>query len=182
MNNPIIILEGLDRTGKSTLANQLANHFGPGAIKHHSGSPPKHLTYPQNLIWEENNYYLLMEAFNKASRFNTVVIDRFHLGCPVFGKRYRKYPETVTTETLERQMCIGYNTFLVLLTDDSEELFKRDDGLSFEKSADDFDKTCTEFIKEFSNSTIDNKLHINITKNGGFSQSLPSILKFIESV
>lgn len=182
MNNPIIILEGLDRVGKSTLASQLANHFGPGAVKHHSGSPPKHLKYPVNLIWEENNYFSLIDVFNHVAETNAVVIDRFHLGCPVFGKRYRNYPDSLHVTSLERSMQLEDNVFLILLTDDADELFKRDDGLSFEKSASDFEETAMEFMYEFGISTIPNKLHINITKNGGFEQTFPSVLKFIESV
>jgi len=177
---PIIIICGQDRTGKSTLVNQLANHFGPGAVKHHSGSPPKELEYPFNKIWEDNNYFSLMNVFNEVSKTNSVIVDRFHLGMPVFGKRFRKYPDSLHITELENYMSLGDNVFLILLTDESEELFKRDDGKSFEKSAEDFEETADQFKTEFDLSIIANKLHINITHNGGFVNTLPTILKFIK--
>lgn len=176
---PIILCEGQDRCGKSTLATQLANHFGPGVLKHHSSSPPKDLVYPFNKIWEDNNYFSLMNVFNEAATTNTVVVDRFHLGMPVFGKRYRNYPEKTHVVELETFMKFGKNAFLILLTDDGQALFERDDGLSSEKTALDFLETEYEFIREFKLSAIPNKLHINITEIGGFKQILPTVLKFI---
>ncbi len=181
MKKPILVIEGQDRTGKTTLVNQLANHYGPGAIKHHSGSPPKELLYPFNKIWEDNNYFSLMNAFNEISHTNAVIIDRFHLGQAIYGKRYRGYSESFHVNELEANFSIENNLFLVLLTDLPKNLYARDDGCSFEKSILDFDLTRNAFIEEFDRSLIKNKLHICISANGGFTNTFETVTSWIQT-
>ena len=181
MKKPFIVIEGQDRTGKSTLVNQLANFYGPGAVKSHSSSPPKDLSYPDNKIWEDNNYFKLFNLYDTITETNAVITDRFHLGMYVFGKRFRKYPERYHVTDIERLVTISNNTFLILLTDDPKELMKRDDGMSYEKSESDFAETAFEFQIEYARSLIPHKLHINITVNGGFNNTYETVLKFIES-
>lgn len=180
--NPIIILEGQDRCGKSTLANQLANYYGPGAIKHHSSSPPKGLVYPDAKIWEDNNYYSLMNTFSDVSKTNAVICDRFHLGQVIYGKRYRGYPDSMHVTDLEKLMYIRDNVFLILVLDDAHELIKRDDGNSFEKSQEDFNETASQFTTEFDLSLIQNKFSVNISDIGGFGKLYDTILDYIEGV
>ncbi len=182
MKHPIIVCCGQDGTGKSTLANQLANHYGPGAIKHHSGSPPKELSYPFNKIWEDNNYFSLMNAFNEVSHTNAVIVDRFHLGQVIYGKRYRGYNDSLHVNDLESNMLLdSKNLFLVLLTDFSLNLFERDDGNSYEKSVLDFEQTRNSFKEEFDRSKIVNKLHICISANGGFTNTFKTVTSWIQT-
>lgn len=171
----------MDRCSKSTTATKLGHYFGPGTIKHHSGPPPTYLDYPYNKIYEDNDYFLLMNTFNCISKTNAVIVDRFHLGQVIYGKQYRNYPESMHVTELEEYLPFGSNVFLILLTDNISEVMKRDDGHSFEKSESEYTSTSEQFLTEFNLSKILNKLHINITQNGGFSEILPSIIKFVES-
>lgn len=73
-----IIVEGGDGTGKTTLAEELAEQYG--AEYEHVG-PPRHDMTP----FAEHIEY----AFVLAEQYGSVVFDRFHLGCFAYGPIWR---------------------------------------------------------------------------------------------
>lgn len=70
----MIILEGPDGAGKTTLANDLARRFN---YRYHAFGPPQHPPLREYLGW-------LVDQPD-----NQVVVDRFHLGEHVYGPIYR---------------------------------------------------------------------------------------------
>lgn len=179
----ILIIEGMDRCGKSTLIEQLRKNYflNPNIFVHHSSSPPK--VTDQN-EWEIVHYRKLLDvsyALNYTHDFD-VIFDRFHLGAIVYGKKYRNVdPEDIYSI---EHMYIHPNDeiALILLTDTIEAILARDDGDSLESHASEFDETRSAFETAFNRSIIPNKLHINVTDNGGFKNTYQSVTQFLDGV
>ena len=74
----LIVIEGADGTGKSTLANAIAHAAGPVEVIH-AGPPARHplIEYTSPL------------AGYRPAEGHTVVCDRWHLGELVYGHLYR---------------------------------------------------------------------------------------------
>lgn len=180
----ILIIEGMDRCGKSTLVEQLRKRYflnNTRVLVHHSSSPPK-VENPNE--WEVHHYKSLLDAsymLNYSHDFD-VIYDRFHLGAIVYGKKYRNAdPEDIYAI---ENMYIHPNDeiALVLLTDHTSAILERDDDESLESSASEFDETRQSFEEAFKRSIIPNKLHINITENGGFKNTYDTVTKFLDGV
>jgi thymidylate kinase len=175
-----IILEGLDRCGKSTAAVKLANHFGPGVIVHHSSSPPKLESAGLQMNWEIRNYKKLWEKTNSEE---VTIFDRFHLGMLVYGKQYRGY-EVDRIDVLERNMfgpsvCVELN-YLFTFVDTVDNLVKRDDGLSLESANRDLIKTSIDsFIMYHLESSIPQHRKKIIDVSLGFDKIIPTIFRTI---
>lgn len=179
----ILIIEGMDRCGKSTLVEQLRKRYfnNPRILIHHSSSPPK-VENPNE--WEIEHYRQLLDAsymLNYGHDFE-VIFDRFHLGAIVYGKKYRNAdPEDIyAIENLTIQK--GDEIALVLLTDWTSAIMERDDDDSLESTPEEFDQTRTAFEEAFKRSIIPNKLHINISENGGFKNTYSTVTKFLDGV
>ena len=179
----ILIIEGMDRCGKSTLVEQLRKRYftDPRILVHHSSSPPK-VENPNE--WEVQHYKSLLDTsyyLNYAEDFN-VIYDRFHLGAVVYGKKYRNAdPEDIYA--IEHMLIRKDDEIaLVLLTDYGSRIVDRDDDDSIESSAEEFDETGEAFEEAFHRSIIPNKLHINITENGGFKNTYDTVTKFLDGV
>lgn len=77
----MIILEGPDNTGKSTLKNRLMKVF-PLKDMGHSGGPPNTVEE-----WEDRMYRLLLNNTGKETR--SFIVDRFFYSEIVYGKVLR---------------------------------------------------------------------------------------------
>jgi thymidylate kinase len=176
--HPLIIIEGQDRCGKSTLIEQLAEIFKPNFITFHSGSPPKFDSADAALQWEINNYSLLYTKYKEMTDDYTILLDRFHLGVPVYGKKYRGYNTDLHCSDIDRNFTDLDNTFLIVVTDSAESIMKREDGISFEKTAEEYENTRLAFVEEYKHSCVKNKLLLNITDIGGFDYILTNVIEF----
>jgi thymidylate kinase len=179
----ILIIEGMDRCGKSTLIEQLRKNYflNPNIFIHHSSSPPK-VTDPNE--WEIVHYRKLLDtsyALNYTHDFD-VIFDRFHLGAIVYGKKYRNAdPENIYS--IEQMYIHPQDEIaLVLLTDWTHNIMDRNDDKSIEGSPSEFDETRQAFEEAFNRSIIPNKLHINIHENGGFKNTYQSVTQFLDGV
>ena len=178
-----VIIEGMDRCGKTTLIKNLRKSYfkNPRTIVHHSSSPPK-VDDPSK--WEEEHYRHLFHTFAYMSNCNDydIILDRFHLGSVVYGKKYRNIDEDAIF-TIDKHYHTYYpNMYLIVLVDEPSEIIKRDDGDSLETSIDDYEYTKTEFEKCFEKSHCRNKLLINVSRNGGFQNTLPTVTDFLEGM
>lgn len=166
-----IIIEGLDRLGKSTLADGIEQRLGC-FTRIHFGKPPI-LGYYLNSVgalkakeaYQRASFEQMFQFLSGNGRF---LLDRGHLGEAVYAKRYRNYDgnyvfdfETVANgEALTR-------TLLVLLVnyDKALEANLVDDGESF-----DWTKRAEEqkdFEQAFHRSKIVNKLIMSVGDGKG---------------
>lgn len=179
----LLIIEGMDRCGKSTLVEHLRKRYftSPNILVHHSSSPPK-VDNPN--AWELNHYSSLFQTSKLLVNeyFYDVIFDRFHLGAAVYGAKYRNaYPSDVYE--LDNQHLLNYqDAALILLTDKPDAIASRDDGDSLEKSVDEYSQTAAAFIEAYKMSSCMNKLHINITDNGGFVNTVPAVTQFLDEI
>jgi hypothetical protein len=111
-----------------------------------------------------------------------VIFDRFHLGAAVYGEKYRGAHPSDIYDIDFRHLYNYKNAALILLTDDPEAIAARDDGDSLENSAKEYSETCSAFLEAYAVSSCMNKLHINITDNGGFVNTIPTVTRFLDEV
>lgn len=180
----ILIIEGMDRCGKSTLVSNLRKHYfkNPKLIVHHSSAPPKGVA--DSNAWEVDHYTSLFETAHDLVKFEgyDVIFDRFHLGAVVYGTKYRDADPTSIYKIDNKFFNRRINAAIILLTDYSEAISSRDDGNSLENSIEEYEQTRKSFIEAYDSSRCGNKLHINITNNGGFENTLPSVISFLENI
>jgi thymidylate kinase len=179
----LLIIEGMDRCGKSTLVESLRKNYfvSPNTFVHHSSSPPK-VENPNS--WELNHYDSMfhMSKFMVNNSNFDVIFDRFHLGSAVYGKKYRNM-DPMSVYALDKMHLKDYtDAALILLTDDPEAIASRDDGESLEKSIHEYNETLSAFIEAYNMSSCLNKRHINISGNGGFHNTYPTVTKFLDEV
>jgi thymidylate kinase len=182
----ITIIEGLDRCGKTTLISNLRKTYfkNPKLIVHHASSPPK--SVEDSNAWEVEHYSELADTFHhlSAKEGYDIICDRFHLGAIVYGMKYRNLNPYTIYNLESNRITKGHeqNVALILLTDNVENIVSRDDGLSLESSSKEFQDTHDQFVRVFGYSTIKHKLHINISENGGFANTLPTVAEFLNKV
>ncbi len=179
----LLIIEGMDRCGKSTLVQNLRKKYfkNPNIMAHHSSSPPN-VEDPNG--WEKEHYESLFIASKRlVNQMNyDIIFDRFHLGAIVYGEKYRAADGKDIYE-LDRRFLSGYkNAALVLLTDTTDGIMFRDDGESLEQSKEDFLYSRNAFTTAFNESSCKHKLNINITKNGGVGNTYDTVAKFLDGV
>jgi thymidylate kinase len=176
----LLIVEGMDCCGKSTLVEHLRKRFftTPDILVHHSSSPPN-VEDPN--AWEIQHYSSLFSTSQDLvdNCSYVVMFDRFHLGAAVYGAKYRNAdPQDIYG--LDSLYLQGYeNAALILLTDEPEEIARRDDGESIESSIEEYSETRSAFIEAYNTSSCMNKLHVNITANGGFANTIPTVTNFL---
>lgn len=158
-----IIIDGIDRCGKSTLINSILKHYGPHLVIHCS-SPPKGLETPAE--YQELFFKKCFRVLN--GHFNDVIFDRCHLGEYIYGPLYRKTdPNFIfNIEKLHPKAC--EDTVLVLLYTDDFSIMK-DDGLSFNFDA--REKEQSLFLEAFQKSKIANKIKIRVDENGTYKKA-----------
>jgi len=179
----LLIIEGMDRCGKSTLVESLRKNYfvSPNTFVHHSSSPPK---VEDKNLWELTHYtnMFTMSKFMVTNSNFDVIFDRFHLGSAVYGKKYRGMDPTWIYR-MDKIHLKDYNdAAIILLTDYAEAISERDDGDSLETSIDDYRETEQNFLNAYNNSSCVNRLHINITDNGGFHNTYPAVTQFLDTV
>lgn len=176
-----IIIEGLDRLGKSTLAANLEHRLG--CFTHiHFGKPPVLSCYLQEVgatsfnfstsealkakaLYQRESFKLMFKLLSGPGRF---ILDRAHLGEAVYAKRYRSYDGdyVFNYETIEHGNALA-NTLLVLLVNYDPKLEERlvDDGQSFDWSKRKEEQD--DFISAFNRSRFVNKLLLPVGNGAG---------------
>lgn len=180
----ILIIEGMDRCGKSTLINSLRKNYltSPKTIVHHSSAPPNIATDKND--WEFEHYdYLFDLAVRQQDEHWDVVFDRFHLGAVVYGQKYRGAdPKAIFSMDNFYMSLDDVDIVTILLTDTPEGIASRDDGESIEQSLEEFAETKERFIDTFNKSACLNKLHIDITDNGGIDKTYATVTKYLNTI
>lgn len=166
MNN-LIIVTGMDRTGKSTIIKDIDSRiYTTRKFNTHSGKPPEseYVNY-----WSKCHYLNLLETFDNLIVKNnyTVICDRFYEGEYVYGVLYRNQDETILDffENLDVFENLNKNSKikLVMMYDSINNLMTRDDQHSLEKNIDEMNRTYIRFFNFFCNTRIRNKLMYKLT-------------------
>jgi len=191
----LIILEGGDNLGKSTLIEGICRHFNyDNVIIRHFGKPPKNLSPQDSLNFQFNafdNEYRLVEAISKhkSSYYEDIVIwNRAHLGEYVYAQMFRGAdPKDIKSKLLdwEEFMLLSneFDIYLITLTADPEFFFNNEDGNSFSKSLEEKTTELNLFKQAHYFSLIPNKVMIKVDKDGKFKSKrtiLNYVLKFIK--
>ena len=145
MNNKrIVIVEGVDRVGKSTLCSKLADKLKIG-IYHDT----------EKLFYNETNegIDLKFEALMNYIKYHkgNILFDRFHLTELVYdslrGQSFNSYKD------IDEQLSKMDTTLILVLSEDIDE--------SSRQHGKDLCKHQNAFINEFMKSKIKNKLFVN---------------------
>lgn len=179
-----LLVEGIDRVGKSTLINNIMNklgyyqviHFGkPQVLERYSNNPDPLMTY---------QYQLFLNMFQMMSSPGAhLIFDRAHLGECVYAPIYRKYSGDYVFELEEeyiRNSTSSDQDKLILLVEDfTVSHHFKSDGESFDDA-----KRVEEqnlFIEAFFKSKITNKKIICVTGEDGQFKSPKVIMNEVLS-
>lgn len=172
----IIIIEGLDNTGKSTIINDLTGHYEKNGyiVKNiHCTKPPKTVKKENLAAYMDNEYSSMVSGIISDSRsgmYDMVIIDRCWYSECVYGPVYRdRNPEETVSLALRMEKrlidSIGENNIGLILfdVDNPEFCIKHEDGFSLSES--DIEKIKYErdmFKNIYGKSAIKNKAIITV--------------------
>ena len=192
MKTKLIIIEGMDNTGKSTLISRLENVL---TNSEHAVVKTIHLTKPPKDIPEEeietymNEYYddIISQLTNSHfyTLYDYIILDRGYLSEYVYGPLYRNRNELNITEKnliYEKELIKHYkdNIILILLNSTSNKfLINNDDDNSLSKIDENLlNKERTRFFDAYDFSLINNKKIYNVDRTiTQFNDVLPFIIK-----
>lgn len=184
-----IIVEGVDRLGKTSLIAGLQQHLGGFQVLHYEKPIllDKHINDAKSRLnrnevdadvkrealksYQINSFSTMFHALSSGGRF---IMDRAHLGEAVYGPRYRQYDGSYVYD-LERSFINDrgskfHETTLLVFLHTSDFSFIQDDGDSFDFSKKDEEQN--DFMRAFDRSEIIHKVAIDVSDDaGGFADS-----------
>ena len=192
MKTKLIIVEGMDNTGKSTLIDRLdyvLSNTENCAVKIiHLTKPPKDIPEDEIVSYMNTYYDSIIEQLLSPqfyNMYNYIILDRGYISEFVYGPMYRNRNEldiTVNNLIYEKKLINIYkgNICLILLNSETNGfLINHDDDNSLSNVNDELlIKEREKFIEGFENSLICNKKIYNVDKNiYQFNDILPEIIK-----
>lgn len=167
------LIEGVDRMGKGTLIEGILQTMGYHVVVHLE-KPRKLKVYddctPTPLRLYQHDVYTQM--FKMIDSGIEVIFDRAHLGEMVYAPLYRKYSGNYVLD-YEKDVAT-HDARLILLTT-SDFSFIQDDGLSLDFSKKEIEQA--KFIEAFSQSTIEDKVIIDVCNGKGGYRPAAEILE-----
>lgn len=174
----LIILEGGDQLGKSTLIEGLCKYFNYDNITvRHFGKPPKGMTPKEVLDFQFKCFQKEKDLFNKIfvseRRDNyryypeIMIWNRSHLGEYVYSQMFRDGDAKLLKEKLLQFEVgfIGHKVYLITLTADPEFFLSKEDGNSFSNKLEDKTKELELFKEAHDFSIIANKLIVKVDQS-----------------
>lgn len=167
MRNMFIICEGIDNVGKSTLIQNLKNHYNDYTFHTLHYSAVKQDTADKVIEYSTKMYTEMFEIMMNQIKYDNsgIICDRSHLGELVYGPEYRGYTGEYVLD-IERKWhhihSVWDNLILFTIVDKPERAIERDDGLSFSTDLDKKQKEIDAFLNAHNKSTIKHKYIINI--------------------
>ena len=169
----LIILEGGDRLGKSTIIEKLCKAVNyDNVCVRHFGKPPKGLTPEEFTKFQFNAFHRELNLFNlvnsrsqEYSYYPEVMIwNRSHLGEYVYSQMFRGgKPEVLKNMLLDFERgFISHDVYLITLTADPYFFLLREDGNSFSQNLEDKTKELQLFKEAHDFSIIANKIVIKV--------------------
>lgn len=151
----IVILEGLERTGKSTVAEILETKYNFVSFKDHNHLMEMDCSFIANRL---DATLSMITALDKANI--DVVLDRFHLSELIYGTYYRGYNRTNFQHIKYIDEVLSHlNTKLILLERTVNE--KYEEAFPHDGYAEDIETMQKDFRYEVDKSYISNKMVYN---------------------
>ena len=120
----IMIVEGIDASGKSTLVKKLAKSYRTTNVLHFEF--PQGSDNQERALWQKAQFDLLfktMSTFN--NRFQVLILDRSHIGERVWGPLYRGLDVSYLDE-LEKNYS-HLDVKIICMTADEKDVLQRHD-------------------------------------------------------
>jgi thymidylate kinase len=160
----VIICEGLDRTGKSTLQKNLLGWMCDQDIW------PVETQHAMNIKAntanvQEASKQLYEHFFSRIEKCDTnIIFDRLHLGEVVYSPMYKNYDGHYVYDLEKAYLndTAQGETFLFLLVDTPESILSRDDGDGWSSDLNKMYQERNAFIDAYNKSNIINKKLIEI--------------------
>ena len=199
-NIKLIIIEGGDNLGKSTLIEGLCQHFKYDNITlRHFDKPPKGMSPKETLDFQFNCFnneisflHAAQEIFTYTYNYypNIFIWNRSHVGEYVYGQMFRGSEQKEILDSLLTfefrnlyYMGLDTDTYLITHIADPEFFFKNEDGDSYAKTLEDKTKELKLFKEIHELSTIKHKLLLKVDINGEWRSKedmLNEVLNFIQ--
>lgn len=190
----LIIIDGMDNTGKTTLINRLTSVLQDQLNMNikiiHLEKPPKeikkediphysHMYYTDILVKQLNTLY-------NTDEYDYIILDRGWISEYVYAPLYRN---RTYEEVVEDNIVLDYkvskifgkqNIYLYVLIGDTNFLLKHEDNLSLSKSNKNLINTeYNLFLSAFYMSLLPNKKTITVNDKGQYKEYLPNIVNTI---
>lgn len=173
----LIILEGGDRLGKSTLIKGICEHYNYDNVTiRHFGKPPKGMTPEEVLKFQFKAFKKEMKLFynvysrsiDRLTYYNEVMIwNRSHLGEYVYSQMFRGGNPEILRKMLQKYEMgfISYDVRLITLTASPEFFNSREsDGHELSKTLEQKTKELELFKEAHNFSRIASKLLLKVDK------------------
>lgn len=193
MVTKLIIVDGMDNTGKSTLIARLTKvleSLGNTTITIHSQKPPKDIA-PEDTSAYQHKYYLdlinMLTTLKSERKYDYIILDRGWISEYVYGPLYRNRSKQEIVEdniVLDKKVLSLFNipsdVYLIMLLGSTKFLLSREDG----KSLSDNDESLielerTEFEKGYDYSLIDKKIYYEVDSDNEYIEILPDVCRNI---
>lgn len=168
-----LVIEGIDRLGKSSLIQSILQNDGYHFVIHYQ-KPQKLEFYNQDtnpiLSYQVDSFCFGIDLLKSEA---PTIFDRFHLGEAVYSHRYRNYSGKYVFD-LEKRYGLDYCTetkLILLMTSDFS--FITDDGDSFDVTKREEEQD--DFIEAFFSSILPNKVMIDVCNGKGGFKTLEEI-------
>lgn len=179
-----IVVDGIDRCGKSTQIKLLQKHLidKPTHVIHYSAipgiSPEQSKEYSEILY--RDMFDLMHDAYYKG---RNLIFDRSHIGEFVYAPIYRNYSGSYVFE-IEQEYELNpffQHIVLIVLIDEPQNAINREDGNSFSTDVTIKSLEIDKFKQAYELSFIKNKLLINIAGKS-IDDVHNSILSLLENI
>ena len=193
MVTKLIIVDGMDNTGKSTLIARLTKvleSLGNTTITIHSQKPPKDIA-PEDTAAYQHKYYLdlinMLATLKSERKYDYIILDRGWISEYVYGPLYRNRGKQEIVEdniVLDKKVLSLFNmpsdVYLIMLLGSTKFLLSKEDG----KSLSDNDENLielerTEFEKGYDYSLIDKKIYYEVDSDNEYIEILPDVCRNI---
>ena len=193
MVTKLIIVDGMDNTGKSTLIARLTKvleSLGNTTITIHSQKPPKDIA-PEDTAAYQHKYYLdlinMLATLKSERKYDYIILDRGWISEYVYGPLYRNRGKQEIVEdniVLDKKVLSLFNipsdVYLIMLLGSTKFLLSREDG----KSLSDNDENLIELERKkkkkgYDYSLIDKKIYYEVDSDNEYIEILPDVCRNI---
>lgn len=161
----IIIIEGIDRVGKTTLANKLSKELNIPVFKKDRIGGKKDITY-DSMALNFGNATGLLDMWNWKGFKQDIIVDRFHWTESVYGS-IERHPETsFYMDIIEKVMELNKEKYLMVYMRPT----------SIERSSEEHGKDLSEHLKRFDELATNTQLDLIV---GDYNQ-IDEIIKMVK--